>query len=104
MDENRVYMSERGHPLVYHGSPGKVPILTVENYLKWYSLYLVNPDGSVEPVDFPEDGYCDHVPYPAAVEEMAADRGWVGCYESLEMIVGRYVLEFLDRDVSKMRG
>ena len=89
--------SDRGKPLVCQDTCGrpycKTPILTVENYIKWYCLYLIRPSGEVEAVDFPDDGYCDHVPYPAAVERMAAKNGWVVDEQSLEMMIGRYMLE-----------
>ena len=42
-----MYLSERGHTLVYWSPPSEVPVLTVENYVKWYGLYLVHPDGRV---------------------------------------------------------
>lgn len=96
MRATAVYFSDRQLPLVYHHAmrPTDKPVLTVENYLKWYCLYLVRPDGSVEAVDFPEDGYCDHVPFPAAVLRMADERGWHVCTESMEMMIGRFMLEY----------
>jgi hypothetical protein len=86
------FQSPRGIPLVAQ-APGRIGVLTVENYLKWYTLYLIQPDGSVEPVPFPEEGHTDHVPHPDAVAALAEEKGWIVCSESMEMIIGRYMQE-----------
>ena len=102
----KVYKSDRGMLLVFQEIDAGIPVLTVENYCKWYCLYLVDSSGDVTPVDFPEDGYTDHVPYPDAVEALAESRGWVVDEQSMEMIIGRYMLEarmFDIRDLSKLR-
>jgi len=44
----RTYISEKNHLLTYVGEPIDKPILTGELYQKWYSLYLLNPDGNIE--------------------------------------------------------
>jgi hypothetical protein len=49
----RTYISPYGNPLVYTGEPGERPILTCENYCKWYALFAVLPDGTIDRVDFP---------------------------------------------------
>jgi len=91
-----MYLSERGHTLVYWSPPSEVPVLTVENYVKWYGLYLVHPDGRVEWLAFPEwgpdgrSGFVDHVPNPVACQQLAAKRGWVWDENSLDMIWGRW--------------
>jgi hypothetical protein len=97
------YVSDRGLPLVLHGIAG-VSTLTVENYLKWYCLYLVHSDGSVEPVQFPRESPDPHVPYPAAVEALAEENGWEICAESMEMIIGRYLCDLCDFDASMFDG
>ena len=100
------YRSDRGMYLVFQEVVKYMPVLTVENYCKWYCLYLVDSSGDVTPVDFPEDGYTDHVPHPDAVEALAESRGWVVDEQSMEMIIGRYMLEarmFDIRDLSKLR-
>jgi len=91
------YYSDRMHPLVYMGvAPRESPTLTVENYIKWYSLHLVHLDGSVDVVNFPEwgpsgrGGFVDHVPDPVACQKLAADNGWVWDENSLDMIWGRW--------------
>ena len=104
----RIYWSRRPAPLVFTGDEGAgegrdVPVLTVENFAKWYGLYLVHPDGRVEEIDFGvlEDAarklgvspYVDHVPRPEVVEATASARGWILDEASREVIVGRWRLE-----------
>jgi len=79
------------------------PILTVECYSRWYSLYLVTPNGEVSIVDFSElepyasgssvSAYVDHVPNPVAVEAFAESRGYHLYEVALDMIVGRWTRE-----------
>lgn len=67
-----------------NGRCGDRPRLTVENYVKWYELYVCFPDGRVEAVSFgdledfrgDESAYVDHVPNPKAVFALARARGW----------------------------
>jgi hypothetical protein len=101
------FMSPRGLPLVYsipdNGYPQECPVLTVENYCKWYSLFLVHPDGRVEAVDYDRlepiaaaldaSAYVDHVPNPACLEPLCDANGWILCTESREMAVGRWQIE-----------
>jgi hypothetical protein len=49
-NENRTYLSDRGIMLLYVGEPVSVPILTLENYTKWYSVFMIMPDGTVEKI------------------------------------------------------
>lgn len=101
----RMFFSDRGLPLVLCQAPVFMPTLTVENYCKWYRLYLVHPDGRVAPVDFPEwaegvdDGqaaYVDHVPNPNAVVAWANRSGYAVDSQSHEMMVGRWEMEVMD--------
>lgn len=48
---NQTYLSKRNIPLLYIGEPVSVPVLTLENYTKWYNIYLVMPDGAVDTVN-----------------------------------------------------
>ncbi len=93
--------SYRGIPLVRQ-EHSSAPILTVENYCKWYALWLITPDDHVSQVPFPEDGYCDHVPFPAAVQKLADRNGWLVDDQSMEMMVGRYMLEVRDEEVEDL--
>jgi len=100
-DNYSLRFSPRGMPLVYCEPPCKQPVLTVENYLKWYELFLVLPDGSVQAIDFPyAEEFCqgespchDHVPNPRVVMRAAVKYGWMIDRCGLEMIIGRWELE-----------
>lgn len=104
------FYSERGMPLVYWVKRPEycytVPVLTVENYCKWYNLYLVMPNGRVQQINFTqlddvcttaESPWCDHVPNPVVVERLAEASGWHLCSESIDMIRGRWAAEVLNQ-------
>jgi hypothetical protein len=61
-------------------------------YPKWYSLYLVHPNGDVEEIEFP-DGYVDHVPDPMAVAAYAESHDYEVDSLAYEMMVGRWETE-----------
>jgi hypothetical protein len=103
------HISNRGLPLVYSGMPCDVPVITVENYMKWYELHLVNPDYSVTVFDHIAYHYHelsrefsgvtlvgDHMWNPSYVMELAIRTGYILCNESIEMITGRWVRDHLD--------
>lgn len=99
----QTYFSPRGHRLICVQPPGKRPILTVENYVKWYEMYLIQTDGSVKKVPiaeliaytrYDEAAYCDHVPNPTAVYRMCETRGWQLDEVSIETIMGRWRYEY----------
>lgn len=104
------YVSDRGLPLLLNRKPAR-PTITVENYMKWYSYKLVNPDGTVVNVQYPggfyddwgceyddilnKDGYrdtafIDHVPNPRFIQKLAEYKGWDIDNRALEMIIGRW--------------
>lgn len=107
--EPRLYFSDRDLPLVYVGPPpNEGYVLTVENYIKWYTLYRVDSDGKVTPLPheqhfFPDEhkpGYdgpsswADHVPgidWCLWLAKAHPEYEW--CPESLDMIAGRKVME-----------
>lgn len=104
-----VFFSERGFALfsprrelwTWEDMPDEAhlaPVLTVENYTKWYVLYLVHPDNRVEQVSFDQlndftdkSPYTDHAPNPVAVERLAAARGWNIAERAMECIIGRWI-------------
>lgn len=104
MSNYKVFLSDRGIPLVYMGGLTQKPVLTVENYCKWYGFYLVHQDGTVTSVD--EDAYHkamhadpeavsgDHVYSPRMMRIIADQLGAHLCNQSLEMVVGRWMLEW----------
>lgn len=98
--------SKRGIPLVFQeeGFKRTEPVLTVENYTKWYELFIVMPDRSVVAVEeydhemfdktWPrESTWGDHIPNPRWVLWLAAWKGWIVDERSLEIITGRWVID-----------
>ncbi len=98
------FFSERGFPLVWATNPPtKLKAVTVENYMKWYSLYFIEPNGNVSKVPFEalekyqrDDGPVmgDHVFNPNVVQRFCAYEGHLIDIEALEMIIGRWELEY----------
>ncbi len=95
--------SKNGHSLTYtdHNPIGK-PVVTVENYMKWYGLWLVMPDGYVVEVAFPDEGrydtlgppYLDHAPNPKHVMAWCARMSYRLDERALEMMIGRWAREY----------
>lgn len=106
MSEFVVHLSDRSIPLVYNYPPGREPVLTIENYLKWYCLYRVDPSGKVTKIAFPDMGnhaelgepYGDHVPNPAHVARYVKKHNLYMDQNAWNMIVGRWVTETMERD------
>lgn len=89
------FFSDRELPLVFYWQGDyrpDVPMLTVENYCKWYDVYLVHSDGRVEKVDVE---MWDHRVPPHEVKRLSSLYEWDE--QSLEMIVGRFWQEHFDR-------
>lgn len=95
------YVSERGHPLLYWRSsdhPLTKPVLTLENYLKWYSLYVIYPDDRVEEVDYalydglmsPGTDWYDHVPNPQLLQRLCDKMDWGLDDTAEEVCLARY--------------
>jgi hypothetical protein len=100
-NDYRVYMSPRGNPLVYVGAPRKDlrGIITVENYMKWYELYVVASDGSVHKLEYDHTiNFGSHTPLPSDVFAYAERNGMEVDQRSMEMIVGRWYMEAENRD------
>jgi hypothetical protein len=105
-----MYKSERGKPLVFQGTPGKIPVLTVENYMKWYDYFLVFPDGHVEGLhangrhvvadkvaqEYEGPVHGDHIFGPGYIMALSVALGVQVCSESFEMMVGRWEIEYKD--------
>lgn len=104
------YVSERGFALV-QSMPVALPTLTVELYIKWYKLYLIQPLWRVTEVSFDEiesalgstwdwvnEGSIqgDHVVNPKAVEKYAEQKGYTLDPLAYELLVGRWVIEHLN--------
>ena len=107
-----MFLSEHGHSLIFQGEPWKAPVVTVENYLKWYTLYLVMPDREIRSLEYtalilPENFkdqilFLDHVPNPRAVAYTASQRNFFVDPVSFEAIVGRWQLEVIYEDYGEI--
>jgi hypothetical protein len=97
-----VYFSPRNIELVCD-EVGSKPTLAVEKYCKWYCLYLLYA-GTITPIQYPtqedlegfdtsESPYVDHVPNPKFVVELARRNNWDIDERSLELMVGRWMME-----------
>ncbi len=110
MSENttslRQYLTEHGIPLVYVGMPPAIPVITVENFCEWNSLYAVMPDGSVRKITSDEIAKAKegiehawkdyHNFYPVLMNNVAKLLNGKPCTESYHMVVGRWVMEQMD--------
>jgi len=103
--QGTAYFSERGIPLVYWGQPPNKPTITVENYMKWYTLYVIKPNGEVTQLnthdyDF-DGGWGDHIPHPQLVLDVAKKLDMEVDDNALDMVAGRYAREHLKYDFGK---
>lgn len=109
--KTKSYVSHRGMLLLCQ-SPDttfKKPIVTMENYVKWYGVYILHPDGRVESVDPGVLGQMadrcggivmgDHNYHPRLLNELAKEIGGKVCWRSLEMAGGRWVSEIMDGEL-----
>lgn len=103
MSQHRTYVTRRGHTLLYVGEPVDCPVLTLENYTKWYELHLVYPDGTVTEVDVRDvelvsdqhmDAvWVDHLYHPRLLHRLARHLNADLDERALEVAVGRWMLE-----------
>lgn len=95
-----VIVSERGHPLMHQEMVG-VPVVTVENYEKWYSIYVIMPDGKVEAIPtnvvleiMGDNGWwIDHRWHPSLLLALAKHYNGEVPTTTLEVVAGRWILE-----------
>lgn len=111
--KTKVYVSDRGIPLLCQepSTFGK-PIVTLENYEKWYGLYILHPNGRVEGADPGALGlidhrlggclFGDHNFHPRLINEFANDIGGTADWRAVEMAGGRWVSEQLDGSLPGM--
>lgn len=105
---NRTYLSPRGHLLLYVGEPIDKPIITLENYTKWYEIYLIKPEGAVEKVDndivlavlgeHRDAQICDHVFHPRLLYRVAQELEGELEERAAEVAAGRWMLEVRETD------
>jgi hypothetical protein len=85
------------------GQPASVPILTLENYTKWYEIYVITPDGHVEKVDsdvvlavlgeYNDAQISDHVFHPRLLYRVAQELGGEVEERAVEVAAGRWSIE-----------
>lgn len=101
-----IYMSDRDIPLKYCSFPLPLrEVLTVENYCKWYDIYVIKTDGKVyrlpqrysQRYESENEGACawsDHIPTPWFCRWLVnTNQKFEWDSNAWEMIVGRWVLE-----------
>jgi len=98
------FRSKRDIPLITQEVEDK-PMLTVENYLKWYDLYVISTDGVVTPVRQLENdeveqelysGWLDHCIRPKSFHKIAEILGARYDYATWESVERRFQTEYLD--------
>ncbi len=99
-DDSVSYYSDRGNRLAYTGTPGDSPVLTCELYIKWYALYLVEPDKTVRQVPLElreleqyaegESVVGDHCWNPYVIQRLADAKDWIIDDLSFDLLVGRW--------------
>lgn len=101
------YYSERGFPLItqsiFDGNEESNGMLTVENYDKWYRLYVITRDGEVKPVgheDLVESRqgltWIDHVVSPESFYLTAKKLGLEYDDRTFAMVCERFVSDYLE--------
>ncbi len=96
--------------LIDDGSELDKPLLTVSLEAKWYCLYLITPTvqgcrelDDIRKIEFEEleaiangneSAFCDHVPNPHVVVRYAERKNYRLDHRALEMIIGRWELEY----------
>lgn len=101
--KNYTYLSERGLPLLYVGAPLDKAVITLENYTKWYKIYMVLPDGRVDVVRINEleeandklsiQGWVDHLFHPQLLIQLGKDLVAYVDERALECAGGRWMRE-----------
>lgn len=101
--ENFTYLSWRGLPLLYVRKPLDKPVLTLENYTKWYRVQLVMPTGEVQDVEsgailaandkITIFGWVDHLFHPKLLIQLAKDLDAYTDERALECAGGRWLRE-----------
>lgn len=98
--EIHTYITDRGFPLLWMGKSDE-PVVTLENYEKWYSVYVVFPDNTIEKVDAGllgelSDGefWFDHYFHPELLRRVAKYYKGFADNMAIEAATGRWCLEW----------
>jgi len=110
--EKPKFLSTRGLPLITQNidnlDGGTLGILTMENYDKWYSMYIIHVDGSVEEIheaiinDVFGVTWIDHAISPRAFHETAINLGLEYDNHTFAMVCERFVEDILDNSWSRL--
>lgn len=102
MSGDKIYYSNRNLPLITTVSDA-MPKITLENYCKWYNVFVIHPDETVETVDggtilllgnvFNYFTWIDHVFHPSLLLAIAEYYGGRVDDVVLEAAAGRWVME-----------
>ena len=117
-EEDINFRSDRGLPLITQNvlefqfdddRYKRVPILTMENHNKWYTMWVIHPDDTVtslyeakEEDYLNEDTWFDHCIIPKYFHNVARKLGYT--YDSLTfaLVCERFVADKLDDDWSRL--
>lgn len=87
--------------------------LTAEDYQKWYTLYIINIDGSVEKLNWEINekvtnllicgGWCDHCINPLVFIEIANILGLSYDENTLNAVLDMWLINYLDGDIEKIK-
>ena len=112
MGKKHIFKSERGIPLICQGKDNNKPVVTVENYCKWYQIFVIYPDSTVVPADWPtlnkinksSDKHLigDHIFHPELLEKFADHIGGYVHDVSLEAVTGRWMFEYHDKTAEEI--
>jgi hypothetical protein len=101
------YFSERGFPLItqfiYDYDENLKGMLTVENYDKWYRIYMISSEGEVNPINY-EDivesslglTWVDHAISPESFHLTAKKLGLDYDDRTFAMVCERFVTDYLE--------
>lgn len=103
IDDAKCFVSDRDLPLVLRSSTSMYPIVTVEDYVKWYDLYIVDGDTVCKSYDMKDDrafahdvDWVDHAPEPASVVRACKKHGMKLDYCSYVAICCRWIEDTLE--------
>lgn len=99
------YFSKRNLPLITQYPVGRM--LTAEDYLKWYELYVVDAETqTVQAVSFDEthllDGWRDHCIVPASFHALAQALGCTYDSATMAAVCQHFVTNHLDGDWTQL--
>lgn len=92
------YFTERGNALLAPVHNYTSPVIALEDYDKWYSIYvIINGEVNVIDVDlvlkYTDGTWCDHCYHPDLLEKLAEHYGGIVDERSSEVAMGRWYFE-----------